>query len=323
MSSISEVTQKIKDFIINEAGMDKVGIAPMDRFNGSPEGYHPTDFLPGCKSVIAFCVKLPYGAVQSRFRTYEDKLLNTQGIYGTYGYSIGPNFHLNIGMYMAARFIEDLTGEAALPCPCGPLQGPKLMSMRHCAVAAGLGEFGWHSIVLTPEWGSRQRFAVVLTTAELEPSPMYDGPKICKGEACGVCSRVCRGFAIQKPNPDLGRHVKIGDKEYVYNQTNWNQCRVACHSLVQSVIEPDRVLFDWNKTPFPTSEEVNPGVLADENLAYGNPRKAYNFPQHSISWRCGLCQHYCPAGDWKKHYYETGLSTGHPIVDEDPRELED
>ena len=50
--------QKIKDFVLNDVGMDKVGIASIDRFNESPEGLHPTDFLPGCKSVVVVVLAL-------------------------------------------------------------------------------------------------------------------------------------------------------------------------------------------------------------------------------------------------------------------------
>ena len=58
----SKLSQEIKAFALS-CGVDKVGIASIDRFNESPEGLHPTDFLPGCKSVIAFCVRLPDGAI--------------------------------------------------------------------------------------------------------------------------------------------------------------------------------------------------------------------------------------------------------------------
>ena len=34
---ISRITQEIKNFVLTEAGMDKVGIAPVARFNGSQE----------------------------------------------------------------------------------------------------------------------------------------------------------------------------------------------------------------------------------------------------------------------------------------------
>lgn len=164
--SISTLTRQIKNFVLTEARMDKVGIASIDRFNESPEGQHPTDFLPGCKSVIVF-------------RTFEDLNYNTHGIYGAFGYVGAPNYNLLFANYKIARFVEKLTGCAAMPETAGPTHGAKMMSMRHCAYAAGLGEFGWSSLMLTPEFGPRNRFGAVLTTAELEPDPMYNGPKLC------------------------------------------------------------------------------------------------------------------------------------------------
>ena len=34
-------------------------------------------------------------------------------------------------------------------------------------------------IVLTPEYGPRNRFGAILTTAEIEPDPLYSGEKLC------------------------------------------------------------------------------------------------------------------------------------------------
>src|SRR5208283_5690023 len=87
------IEQSIKDQAQN-MGMDLVGIAPVSRFEGAPEGTHPTDFLPGCKSVISVGVRLADGVIQTIFRNFEDGKARAQGIYGAYGYTIAPNFHL-------------------------------------------------------------------------------------------------------------------------------------------------------------------------------------------------------------------------------------
>ena len=44
-------------------GMDMCGIASIDRFKDSPKGWHPTDILPGCKSVVVVGVRLLDGIV--------------------------------------------------------------------------------------------------------------------------------------------------------------------------------------------------------------------------------------------------------------------
>jgi hypothetical protein len=54
-------------------------------------------------------------------------------------------------------------------------------------VAAGLGEFGLNNLLLTPQYGPRVRLESMITTAELAPDPLCEGP-ICLGvDACGVC----------------------------------------------------------------------------------------------------------------------------------------
>lgn len=298
--SQSSITAQIKNFVLSQCGMDKVGIAPVSRFNESPEGFHPTDFLPGCKSIIVFCIRLPDGAVQATYRTFEDKLRHCHGIYGTYGYTIAPNFHLMFGNYKIAQFVENLTGEIATPTPAGPMQGAKAMSMRHCAVAAGLGEFGWHSIVLTPEFGPRNRFGAVLTTAELEPDPMYSGPKLCDPSKCRICVEMCPTKAISAYSPEIARYVKIGENEYSYGQTNWNRCRVACHGLLKGAAA-DEDLFDPQNTN-PIDADLLPAM---RHFAID---PCSDSPQHSPTWKCGNCLSYCPVGNWKERFLDKGLT---------------
>ena len=126
------------------------GIAPVSRFENAPAGTHPTDFLPGCKSVISVGLRLVDGVIQSIFRNFEDGKTVLQSVYGTHGYTLTPNFHLLFSVYGLAQFVERNTDSLAMPTQVGPLQSGITMSQRHAAVAAGLGEFGWLSIVLDP-----------------------------------------------------------------------------------------------------------------------------------------------------------------------------
>ena len=77
--------EQIKD-LAKSLGMSMCGIASVDRLKTSPEGKHPCDILPGCKSVIVVGIRLLDGVIQSNFRTFEDGRNNMKGIYGTYGY---------------------------------------------------------------------------------------------------------------------------------------------------------------------------------------------------------------------------------------------
>jgi len=298
---VPSLTQQIKDFVINECGMDKVGIAGIDRFNESPEGLHPTDFLPGCKSVIAFCIRLPDGAVNATCRTFEDGMYDLHGIYGAYGYVGAPNYELLFANYKLARFVEKLTGCAAMPNTAGPTHGAKMMSMRHCAYAAGLGEFGWSSLMLTPEFGPRNRFGAVLTTAELEPDPMYSGPRLCDPTKCRVCEKMCPTGAIPPYREGEERLVSSGGKEVGYCQINWAKCRLMCHGTREEFNESGGDIIPRSLTD-PLDEDLD-GI---NKYFAANPRQ--NFHQHSPSWKCGNCLAYCPVGSWKERFADTGIS---------------
>ena len=303
MYASDALKQKIKDFVLNECKMDKVGVASIDRFNSSPEGAHPTDFLPGCKSVIAFCTRLPDGAVNAVFRSLEDKLRHAHGIYGAFGYVGAPNYNLMWANYKLAKFIEEESGFIAVPQPAGPTHSGMMMSMRHSAFAAGLGEFGWNSLMLTPEFGPRNRFGAVLTTLELEPDPMYNGPKLCDPKKCHVCEKMCPSHAIPPYNFNQIRYVTQGGKTVGYGATNWARCRVMCHGTQGEFNETGESLFGVEPEN-PINEDLDRGI-------YGyyakNPRN--HFLQHNPTWKCGQCLAYCPVGDWKERFFDTGMSS--------------
>jgi epoxyqueuosine reductase QueG len=299
------IEQSIKDHAQN-MGMDLCGIAPVSRFEGAPEGTHPADFLPGCKSVISVGVRLADGVIQTIFRNFEDGKTKAQAIYGAYGYTIAPNFHLLYSVYALAQFIERTTGFAATPTQVGPLQPGMSVSQRHAAVAAGLGEFGWLSIVLTPQFGPRNRFGAVLTTAELAPDPIYSGPPLCDPTKCKVCTTVCPTGALSKYGEKEARRVtykdKEGDRSFDYCHVNMTKCRIAAHGLMKKTGGIQDLVTSLDAS----AQEVNDAVASIHDPMGGL--------QASPTWKCGKCLAYCPAGHWKEKFKDTGFSDHLPIV---------
>ena len=300
------IEQSIKDCAHN-AGMDLCGIAPVSRFEGAPRGTHPTDFLPGCKSVVSVGVRLADGVIQTIFRNFEDGNSNAQGIYGMYGYTIAPNFHLVASVYALAQFIERTTGSAATPTQVGPLQTGKSMSQRHAAVAAGLGEFGWLSIVLTPQFGPRNRFGCVLTTAELAPDPMYSGPRICDPVKCNICTTVCPTHALSKYGEKEARRVTYkdegGDRSFDYCHVDLTRCRIAAHGLMKKT---------GGAKDLVTSLDASAEEVAAACAGMHDPMGGL---QRSPTWKCGKCLAYCPTGHWKEKFKDTKLSDHLPILE--------
>ena len=54
--------KEVKDMMYS-LGADLCGVASVERFEGAPQGFHPLDVLPTCKSAISFGVRFPVGAL--------------------------------------------------------------------------------------------------------------------------------------------------------------------------------------------------------------------------------------------------------------------
>lgn len=293
-----DIKQAIKDTAF-KSGMDLCGFASIDRFATSPQGRNPQDVLPGCKSVIVVGVRLLDGIVQANFRDFEDGRSDLKGLYGTYGYSILPNFELTYSCYAIAQLIERNTGKAATPTSTGPMTNGMQVSIRHAAVAAGLGEFAWMSIVLTPEFGPRNRFGVILTTLEIEPDPMYEGKKLCNPEKCGICTKICPTQALSKyGDEEKTRVVEMGGKRYEYCSVNMSKCHSALMSLTKEL---------GGKEDFLTTDDPTPMDIYTAQIKAQQPDLGI---QHTPSWHCGRCLSYCPVGNWGEKFKKTGFSKG-------------
>jgi epoxyqueuosine reductase len=74
--------------------------------------------------------------------------------------------------------------------------GGKLLFGPH-AVAAGLGIMGRNGLIITPEFGPRQRWSIITTDAEIPESSKKDLSEIKEFcEKCGACIKNCKGGAV-------------------------------------------------------------------------------------------------------------------------------
>lgn len=105
--------------------------------------------------------------------------------------------------YRLGRFVEGKLGSTAMTVPLSyPMDfstpekiGRGEVSLRHAAVAAGLGTFGRHNLVVHPRFGTRVIFAAVLTKLDLAPDPPV-GENACTD--CGLCVHSCPAGALDK-----------------------------------------------------------------------------------------------------------------------------
>lgn len=206
-------------------GADVCGFASMERFQDAPAGFSPTDVWLECKTVIAFGIALPKG------------LLEAPGdlIYGHFnGLSAGKIDRIGLE---AARRIEADYPAKVMPIPCDApydawdaetMTGKGILSMRHAAVACGLGQVGKSSLLLNPTYGNRLTIGVLLTDLVLPSDERSEN--ICIS-GCTRCMDACPASAIQ-PDGTIQqwkcRPNTFGQNAKGFATVCCNICRTVC-----------------------------------------------------------------------------------------------
>ena len=207
----SELTKYVKDRVIS-VGFDLVGIADANdpHFDHAPEGHKPAEYLAGARSVIVGGKEIL------------DEILQTtpSPIYAKHYEQV--NLFLLSAADQVARFLRH-EGFKAMWFPETDdyryyheqrAQGARAYSptFSHisAATAAGLGVRGKVGVVLTPQFGPRQRWISIITTAPLNPDPEFEGElcldRVEPGKCGEKCIKACKalGCGALKPWPEGG-----------------------------------------------------------------------------------------------------------------------
>ncbi len=245
------LTSEMVKIQAKQLGADLVGIAPMSRFEGAPKQNDARYIFPAAKSMIVLGFRIPRGSLRgieegSLFSNYPSMgyaALNQ--IYGPmvlwklthyledHGYEVIPMLNANGG-----EAINPVTGNFregwSRPVRKGGPYPDILVHFRIAAFLAGLGEIGWSKVFLTPEFGPRQRFVILLTDAELDPDPIYEG-KIC--DRCKLCVKNCPGKAI---SPDKSVKTVVAGRELEWGMLD----PMACEKAIQGGENKERNPFE-------------------------------------------------------------------------------
>lgn len=173
-----------------ELGADVVGFAAIEDYQ-SVKAPDPKTILPGVKSLVVLGYRELNGPLES-----DNCRAGFTSRMGVMEFSSKNN-------YLMTRYIEDhFQVKAASVAVSYPLDmGPEVMglvgdvSLRHAAVAAGLGVFGRHNLVIHPKFGTRIIFTAILTELPLESDPPIQS-ELCT--QCGLCVESCPGQALDE-----------------------------------------------------------------------------------------------------------------------------
>lgn len=212
-----------------ELGVDLVGFANIERFAGAPEQMSPQGILPSARTVMVCGIHHPDATIELDGQP-------SAHISDSYGVQMSMNEKLDRISFRIGCFLEDM-GFATVPIVSSNIWRYKEyknlkavfapdMSHIYAAVAAGLTELGWHGLSMSPEYGTRNRFVSIITEAELPPTPLYRGDKLC--DMCGECIRNCPTQAFTKEVRGVN-NVRIEDKDNKFANKNLWRCAWSEH----------------------------------------------------------------------------------------------
>lgn len=176
--------ERVKEFV-RGLEVDDVGIAAVSAYN-SPRSPKLAEIFPEAKSIIVLAYR------ETANCDSPNRQIAMNGRLDSIEFSKGCNYRL-------ARFIEREYDARAMTAPYTfPFDMRKRVgdvSLRHAAVAAGLGWFGRHNLVIHPKYGARVIFTAVLTDLELPADPPA---KAASCDGCDICVKSCPVGALDE-----------------------------------------------------------------------------------------------------------------------------
>jgi epoxyqueuosine reductase QueG len=178
---------------IKSLGVDDVGFAAISDYV-SPNTPKIETFFPKAKSIIVMeyrelstCESLePQLAMNGRLDKKEVMRYNS---------------------YKICHYLEDEFNAKILSIPESfPRGEASAVSLRHTAVAAGLGNFGRHNLVVHPKFGTRVTFTAIVSNLGLASDEKIT-ENLCNN--CNICVKNCPASALDEPGKtDMMKCIK-------------------------------------------------------------------------------------------------------------------
>lgn len=179
--------RKIREFAL-DLGVDDVGFAAASDYD-SPLTPALDSIFPQAKTLIVMAYR------EASHCESENMRIAMSGRMGTMEFMESCNYRLSRYLERECK-VKAMTTPASYPANVSPEAKFGLIadfSHRHAAIAAGLGNWGRHNLVIHPTLGARVLFSTVLSDIEL-PSDAQVSGELCNH--CDLCVKNCQGGAL-------------------------------------------------------------------------------------------------------------------------------
>jgi epoxyqueuosine reductase len=205
-------------------GADICGIAPVDRFDGAPKGFHPSDIYPDCRSVVVFAARFPLSTLQAKTNA---------------PYTLVRNKMVDKVDWISFDMSNELEREGIVSIPIPSADpydywdaernhGRGILSLKHAGVLAGLGVLGKNTLLMNERFGNMMWLGAILASIDLEPDPVASY-EVCDSE-CTLCMDSCPQQALDGITIDqkLCRERSISYNYGGGTVLSCNICRKVC-----------------------------------------------------------------------------------------------
>jgi epoxyqueuosine reductase len=215
--------EEIKNIILG-LGADRCGIAPVERFEGAPEGFRPREVWSRARSVVVFLKQMPSEAIRAENPIPYSHTASLM-------YSTLDRIGLEFAVMMekqGVRVVPVPTDTPYLHWEEDRKHGMGILSLRHAAYNAGLGILGRNTLLINRELGNMVYIGAVLTDAIIESDPVVDDFACPPG--CTLCVDACPAEALDGITVNQKRCREIS---CIQHPRGWelymcSQCRLVC-----------------------------------------------------------------------------------------------
>lgn len=245
--------KEIIEKAVKKESIDLIGFAGKERFEGVEAEHNPFSIFPEGKTVIMLGKRICRGSLRGveEGTNFSD--------YALFGKNWLEDEFLAIACYNLTNVLED-NGYEAVPVFPNPSEiAPTGVSVAegrvapnvfpdfaYAAVATGLCELSYSGMVFSEKFGSRQRFHMIITDAEIPSTPLLER-SVC--DKCRKCADSCPLGAISKTET---KTVEICGKKMEIAVIDYEKCKICKNGAIPnrftSAGAPDRVAALCNRT---------------------------------------------------------------------------